>query len=507
MSVQKLFGENYLAAFNEGYAANFVLKRNRNLGVLLTSERGIFYVQILFRMLYFRKEHELEPLNDEIFYAVKGAQELHSEFEYTLDIFSRDMRQLSEWDIITRRIEKNRLRGYKDISREKFRYTLRSETVSFLNWMEESLQSDIEDRTVDTRNFLVDFLGRLKETVRSLGRLEKEDSSEEQLYQEAASVVYNINLLDHLTLSVSSQLAELNTRLLSFLFSSYKLEDAKNAIVELEFYSSIYLKQVDKYRRDIIFAIKKITESESTVATSKICNELAVEYYRKLPFMAEKKPFKQRPLQMIISFEKFYGPSGKLDLLCRRINDTAIKVWGKLSAYLRELERKNTRLDDIRSRINEISTFNEDAAFDTFFFELLASAQMVTDSNYWKDGFEKANPPLPRMISDKKIKEPKHFFKKKKKETKAPVQTLEQMKLEKLKDWIERRKCDNLVSKWNFDSFEDFSKIIELARYGILNDGKKLKKLDLKLEVESQEAKVEAQKAQLRFNDMILKQK
>ena len=162
-SEQNLFTDNYIAAFNEGYAAKFILNRNKNLGALITSERGVFYIQILFRMLYFRKEHEIEPLNDEIYYAVKNAQELYSESEYSIDFFNRDIQQLFEWDIISRRIEKERLRGYKDIRRQKFRYSLSDETVSFLTWLEDCLHADIEDKTEDTRNFLTDLIGRLKE--------------------------------------------------------------------------------------------------------------------------------------------------------------------------------------------------------------------------------------------------------------------------------------------------------------------------------------------------------
>jgi len=71
-----LFSENYIEAFNNGSGAELVLKRNKSLGALLTSERSVFYVQIILRMLYFRREHEVEPLNDEIYFAVKGTGNL-----------------------------------------------------------------------------------------------------------------------------------------------------------------------------------------------------------------------------------------------------------------------------------------------------------------------------------------------------------------------------------------------------------------------------------------------
>ncbi len=510
--VLKLFSQECLEAFNEGTASLLVKNRNKNIGSMFCSERSIYYIQLLFRMLCFRREHELEPLNDEIYLSVKTAQENVSEPEYVyaVDVYNHDMQQLIDWKLIDRRIEKERLRGYKDVRKQKFRYSLKDETVSFLIWLEGCLHNDIEDNAVDTRNFLIDLTGRLKETVRGLHRIEKDAYSDEQSkQQDAASIIYNVNILDELTFKISMQLGELNARLFGFLLSGYKLEDAKNAIVELEFYTSSYLKQVDKLRREIVEQIRKVIGDKSVSERLNLCSELALDYYTKLPFMSNKKVLKQSPAKIFNSMFNFYKASGKLDLLCARINSTAMKVWDKLSAYLRELERKNTRLQDIKARMKEISLLKEESTLNGFFSELLASAQMSTDTNYWKEGFEKADPPIPRLISDKKIKEPKYFSKIRKKGESTPIQSLEQFKLEKLKQWIDSKfsEKEGLISSWDFNTFEDFSKIIELAQSGILNKGKKLNKIDLEIKPQKEIVEVEVKKAQLQFNDMILKSK
>ena len=508
-----LFSENYIEAFNSGSGAELVRRINKDLGSLLASERSVFYVQVILRMLYFRREHEVEPLNDEIYFAVKSAQEVYSECEYSLEIFNRDIQQLLEWGIISRRIEKERLRGYRDISRQKFRYNLNDGTVSFLIWLEDHLHNDIEDNTVDTRNFLVDLTGRLKETVRGLKRLdEKPYLDEVKKQQNATSIIYNINTLDELTFKISTQLGELNARLLGFLFRNYKLEDAKNAVTELEFYTSSYLKKVDKLRREIVEQIRCVIEDENSLKVLRLCSELALEYYTKLPFMSNKKILRQSAIKVFESLDNFYKASGKLDILCGRINDTAMKVWDKLSAYLRELERKNTRLEDLKARMKEMAQLNEESTLDNFFFDLLASAQMPTDTNYWKEGFVKADPQIPRLIKDKNIKEPRHFFKIRKKGESAPVQSLEQFKLEKLKQWIHTKHLltedsDNLISSWEFNAFDDFLKIVELAGSGILNKGKKLDKINLKIEVQKETVEVELQRAKLQFKNMILRNK
>ncbi|MCF7791788.1 MAG: DUF2397 family protein [Victivallales bacterium] len=502
-----------ISAFNRGEGANLVLSRNQNLGIMFASERSIFYVNILLRMLYYRNEHELEPLNEEIYSAVKPAQEVFSGEEYPVEAFNRDIQQLYDWEIVSRRIEKERLRGYKDIRRRKFRFSLTDEAVLFINWLEECYRNDEDSNPIDSRNFLIDFIGRLKEIMRALNRILKDNYSEkDSKMQEAVSVVYGVNLLDDLTLRISNQLGELNARLLGFLLSNYKLEKAKDAVFELEFYTTAYLKQLDKLRREILELLRRIKKDKKIEYALNDCAVLTAEYYTKFPFMSNRKFLKQSPIRIFNALENFYKSSGKLDQLCRRINDTAIKVWGKISAYLRELERKNTRLEDLKARIKEMSESDESQTFDSFFFELLSYTQMSTDSNYWKEGFEKANPPLPRLISDKKIKEPKHFIKIRKKSGSGPVQSLEQYKLEKLNEWIQCKTADNeslgkKVSNWDFDSFEDFEKIVELAEAGILSKGKQLNKLGMELEVIDNLVSIELKRANLKFSEMILKKK
>lgn len=52
-----LFGLNPLVSFEQSAAASLVANRNRQLGALLLSERAIFYVQILYRMLFFKADY------------------------------------------------------------------------------------------------------------------------------------------------------------------------------------------------------------------------------------------------------------------------------------------------------------------------------------------------------------------------------------------------------------------------------------------------------------------
>ena len=167
-----LFGDDPLAAFETGAAADLVRSRKRSLGNLLSSERAIFYVQLLYRMLLFRRDHELEPLNDDIFEAICEPQSQLSDGQtYTTDQFNHDIHQLEEWELITGRIERERLRGYRDTRKRKFRYRLDPEVLAFLEWLEERAQADGQQGAPDTRNLMEEVCGSLRELRRLVGSL------------------------------------------------------------------------------------------------------------------------------------------------------------------------------------------------------------------------------------------------------------------------------------------------------------------------------------------------
>src|SRR5574344_1211328 len=122
------------------HSAALLANRNKEVGHLLLSERAVAYVTILAALLGFRREHELEPLHDDLYAAVRAG--LDGDGAYTPDAFNQDIRQLLLWNLITDRLEKERLRGYKDTRRRKFRYRLTDESAAFLLWLEARRRDD-----------------------------------------------------------------------------------------------------------------------------------------------------------------------------------------------------------------------------------------------------------------------------------------------------------------------------------------------------------------------------
>lgn len=502
MEIQKLFGEDYLEAYYQGISSYLTRNRNCHLGSLLMSERSVFYIQILYRLLLFRRDHELEPLNEDIYSAVKKAQESVNDDDYLPDQFNYDIKQLMDWQILICRIEKERLRGYRDSRRNKFRYKLTGEALAFLIWLEERLHDDLEETVVDTRNLLVDVHGCLKETLRSLNRFTFSHSNEEQ----AREILYRIFRLNDLTMQINISLGEFNARLHGFLVRNYKIDDAKRILHELETYIDTYMKKLHQLRSELIPDLQKLSGEKNVIKLER-CLLIMEEEKKKMSHLIRSGRNRLAPARVPKRLLSFYRSDGTLDRLCQRINASAMMVWGKLRAHLRELERRNFRLESLRQRIEEISMLPKDGIPHKFFYKLLATVQMVSDPQYW-DEIEKANPPQPRRESDRRAVQLPTYLRDKIRGD-GPVQSLEQARLEHLKQWIIRKLItDNQlvrVSEGTFDHLDDFGRIIELAKGGLLDNGRKLNSIGYSLAANGQIKFVEIESCKLHFNDMIIR--
>src|SRR5688572_26516952 len=102
----------------------------------LFSEAGPVYLTLLYALLVSRRRHELAPLHADLYDAVHSAiAELTIDGEYSLDAFALDLNQLAQWGCVRKEVEVMRVRGYRDRSRENFRYSLTEDAVSFLEWL------------------------------------------------------------------------------------------------------------------------------------------------------------------------------------------------------------------------------------------------------------------------------------------------------------------------------------------------------------------------------------
>ncbi|MEW6520789.1 MAG: DUF2397 family protein [Thermodesulfobacteriota bacterium] len=501
--IAELFGPAPLASYERGRAAALVTGRNRQLGALLTAERAVFYVQILYRLLLFKRSHELEPLYEDIFHAVRPAQEACAGEEYPGQQFYADLQQLSDWQLVTFRIEKERLRGYRDNRKRKFRYILSDECASLLEWLETRLLDDLEDRSHDTRDLLQEVCGSLHELLRLLHHLKKDDPDQ---VDQARRVLFQFYKTDELTRTITANLTEFNARLLHFIIQQYDLEEIKQILTELDTYVHSFLNQVFTLRREITPLLDRLL-LETNQQKIELSHRIMDAERLRTPHLLQSGYGAGRQ-GTAAGLHEFYVEDGKLDLLHRRISDSVIKVWQKLRSHLRELERKNNRLQDLRARICEIATLPADSTPLAFLDKLLAPAHLQGDPHYW-DEFQKADPPEPRKQVSKQSGFTRTYLRSKIQGGGKPVQTMDETRLAELDSWLRARVLPENASEARISAMQpacpdDFAKVMDLALSGSLDQGRRLKRIHYRLDHEQEEVRLTLTQAgqRLSFHDL-----
>ncbi len=481
--IQSLLGNEGFSYFQQSGAATLLTRRNLQVGSLLTSERAVFYINILYRMLLFKRDYELEPLYDDIYNGVQAAQTILFQ-EYNQDQFRSDLNQLNRWELVDYRIEKQRLRGYRDNRKRKFRYRLKSEAVHFLEWLEQRCLDDVQNQGNDTRDLLGETRGSLGELLRLLHSFKSKGQGQEDA---ARRVLFQLFRTGDLCQEISAGLADFNGRLLFFLVQHYQIDEVRKLILEIESYVETFLKQTYSLRGEILPLLNRLQQEQNLNKTLS-CQQIMEAERLRTPNLLQSR----RNINISVipkNLHLFFEEQGGLDRLLQRINTSSMHVWQKLRSHLRELERKNNRLQDIRHRIEELASLPPNNCGLEFMNELLSQSRNRFDPHYW-DNIEKAEPPQPRKRLAAKTVFPKQYLRKKKAAGKV-VESMDEARLKMLKEWIQAKISfdptgTGLLSTAEFDCFEDFVRVIELARAGLLADGKRLARLDYVLSTEEQ---------------------
>ena len=488
----------------EGQATRLLEARNPNVGNLLLAERAVFYLQILYRILLFRRDHELEPLHEDIYDAVRADQQQAADGQdYLLDVFRQDMGQLVEWRLLDERMEMERLRGYRDTRRRKFRYGLADDARAFLEWLEDRASADLEAGEEDTRDVLEEICGALTQLRRLLHnhgtRRAREDDSRRVLYQ--------LFRLEELTHQANGHLAEFNARLLAFAVRGYDLGEAREILQGLDDFVNRFLRRIAELRSKIVEGVDYLLQTHSQECLRRCAEEMENER-RHTPQLLRRSRDYRSQIRIPFALEHFYRDGGKLDQICHRISDSAMHVWRKLHAHLRELERRNHRVEDIRDRIADIARLPEDAVPRAFLRELLASAAMKADPNYWDDAV-RATPPQPRRESPRAANQTANPIRPKR-HGDRPAISLDEQRLRELREYFVATLGPigpegTRVSQGHFQRDEEATRILELAKAGLLGKGRQLARIGLRLEPETDAAvEIRFAEARLRFHDMLL---
>lgn len=495
-----------IEAFQSGRSLNLIRQRNPNLGQLLLTERSGYYIQILYRLVIFRENHELEPLFNDVWTAVAPVQHLAGAGVYSKDNFAQDIKQLEEWQLIDRRIEKEKIRGYSDNRNLKFRISLQEETLSFIKWLEYRLAEQTEAKTHDVRDLLEEVCGSLNELLRNLHAISAKNGSTAKVRR----VMYQLYKLDDLTLEINRHLADYNGALHQFIANVYEISVVKELLQQLDTYVATFLSGMHMLQQDIVPALQRLNQKLYQNKIESCCQAMAEEQ-KKTPtlFRGAGDVNLRQAAEIPARLLTFYEPHGRLASLMGRINQTSLRVCCKIHAYLRELERKSHRLEDLKDRISEISQLASQQVPHGFLSKMIGSAQISFDPQYW-NAHCLADPPLTQASEKNRKVKPPPFLKPKTQKSSA-AQSIEEARLESLKEWIKEKVMtgnnratgkSNLLSAVDFDQWNDLTSILQLAKAGLLNKGTKLDKIGFKVETTQQEVTIQVKDLLMQFKDM-----
>jgi hypothetical protein len=457
--------EDLLAALESGDTEILLRNRNRNLGTMFSAEVAPDYVRILYRMLRFRRDHELEVLNDVLFDALNAEQDISPER------FNQAMKQLEDWQLVEKRLEKTRLRSYKDVRRDRFRYHLAEETISFLSYLEDRLRNDLLPRDDDSVNLLEFILGSLKQINREL----------KSAPGDGGNSIFVLFDVQEKTARLSQNLNHITAMLGDFLLRVYSAEDARQIVAELGVYFTAYLKTLETLRLKILAELDKLNSGERRTALQQEFDDYRSRQ-QKLPRIMRSALLLGQAGALVDKLFEYYRRNGQVDRLCAAVNDNAMRVLGKLTAFLKELERRSNRLEFINLRLKELASMPEEAEADAWLWELLRSPAAPLDPND-SDEYQKAEPPAPRSSASTR-RVPPRAFRRVRPLAEEHVETHEEMRLRLLGEFIHRHyPHGGSLSAATPEAPGDFRQLAFLLKRGLLGRGETLASLGYRLEV------------------------
>lgn len=447
--------------------ADWLGGKTKELGSLLSSDRAVEYVAILRAFSEFRRHHEPEPLHEDIVRAVCG--EMPDPFaELTL---KNDLRQLKDWGLVTERIEKERLRGYRDSRRTKFRYRLCDEAVQFIAWLDERRNCSLDAGGGDITGNLLDLQCSLLHELRRKLRMVTPTGTDADT---AGDALYRVEQLRVSVDATARTLQALNLRLLSFGAESFSADEAKPVVDELALFLDRFGRRFGVLREEIVQDLTELRRPNQAARWATCAEALRAETSKFRHIVSMRIP---DATAILADAAQFYASDGALVDLWQRIVDSARKVWGKLNAKLREFERRNHRLEDLGARLSELAKMEDDAVPYDWFHRLLETAAMRGDAQV-RPGGEKSVHPLPKTSAKVKARKVITWITPRTVGEKANVASIAQVRGARLKDWLKTRalypeEASTRLSALVPQAFDDFPNVVQLIEYTRLGRGVK----------------------------------
>lgn len=388
----RLLGPTRASAFDDGLSPLLGRAIGGPVVNVLVTDRSAAYLVLLDALVLLRRDHELEPLHDEVYRRVAPVLSRDGD-AYDSETFAQDLDQLREWACVERLAEITKIRGYKDNRRERFRYRLTPDAVSLVEWLESRLAERLEGRRADGRDRLADVVSYLREAVRSLDEWRRADSPSIDV---ARRTVYVLGAVDDAIDEISEELLSFRAGMLAFTSRPYRIEALREILAWLASYVGRYLEKLAELRDVIDDRLRTLAQPRYRVALRTCRDALLADDARTPRSFRERRTIRDTDDQIDAQIA-FFATEGRLARLCSHIETSASAVLRKIGRHLRELERRSARLGDLRAAIREVASFaaTEDPRLGAFVRSLVASAHGTFLRSAPHDG-ERVRPPLPR---------------------------------------------------------------------------------------------------------------
>lgn len=387
-----LLRERPAEALARGAAPLLLRAFERRVANVMISERSEAYITVLYALLILRRGHELEPLHEDLERLVAEPSS-QREPDWSSEVFGRDLAQLEAWGCVERQAEPLKIRGYKDVRRDRYRYRLTADSVALLEWLELRASAQLEGRASDSRDRLVDVLGALKE----LSRVVRQWHAGEAKQDAPRRAFHLLGMIDDQVHAIGEELLSFRAAMVTFAARAYDLEALQVILDSLERYVRVYLASIETLRGEIFARLEELSAPRLLRAFTAL-HETMTRELSATPILFRASGLLRAPSQVLDAQVDFFGDGGQLVTLSARIEDSARGVLKKMHRHLRELERRSARVEDLRSRIAELVELDAetpDERLGQFANALIASAHARFPTRHVPEG-TRLVPPLPR---------------------------------------------------------------------------------------------------------------
>lgn len=385
--------ETRAEAFASGCAPVLARGLGARVASVLTTERTPWYLTILYALLLFRRDHEIEPLHEDVWARVAGPVEHMG--PYDGPTFAQDLDQLVAWGAVDRITEAHKLRSYRDNRRERFRYRLTEDAVALLEWLEARLAAKLAGRVGDSRDRLQDVLGHARELRRVLDEWRSSERDAATTADLARRALYLLEAVGEAIDEIGTELLMFRAEMLAFASRPYDLKTLREILTWLERYVAVYVRRIEELRGEVETRFRELRAPRYREAIDE-CRHQVAEERAALPRALRGAAVIAVPSGRIDAHAAFFAVRGGLAGMCARIDESARAVVVKMQRHVRELERRSERLGDLRAAIRAIAGGPErDVRYAELTGAMIAAAHVRLDRSP-AAASRREPPPMPR---------------------------------------------------------------------------------------------------------------